>query len=422
MEKRDRVRLLASIILAGFLAAVIFHGTLGLLFNADYPRNTFLFRPDDRFNDFYNPLRGSFDLDPYNPDRIGYIGGYLPFGYFMTYLFSVVQPPELSLSLFLGGFLLFLGAYVASSLAGSHVPLPPKPRLSMLGYAACIAFLTYPTFFIVDRANFDVVVFIFVALFALLYQRGHVVLAVVVLTPAIAMKGYPAILLTLPLLDRRFKELVLACLLAGLLTFGALALFQDGLLIELQKMLVSFQRASGIGFGSGALIRFNSSLYTALLFLLGKIEPNVAISPKFNIVYLAGAATTWGVCTLAMWKWKAPFWSRLVVVIGQMILLPQSSGDYRLVMLYPPLLAFLNSSAPVRMDRLITTLFGLLMIPKAYAILESDVNIGLLLNPLLVGCLILATLAAVSMGSGPAAPYPKPSGTVDVLGDGSAKT
>ncbi len=144
-------------------------------------------------------------------------------------------------------------------MAGSHVPLQPKARLSMLGYAACIAFLTYPTIFIVDRANFDVVVFIFVALFALFYQRGHAVLAVVVLAPAIAMKGYPAILLTLPLLDRRFKELVLACLMARLLTFGALALFQDGLFLELQKMLASFQTASRIAFGSGALIRFNSS-------------------------------------------------------------------------------------------------------------------------------------------------------------------
>ncbi len=155
---------------------------------------------------------------------------------------------------------------------------------------------------------------------------------------------------------------------------------------------------------------------------MGQVEPNVAVNPGFDIVYIAGAATTWGVCTLAMWKWKAPFWSRLVVVIGLMILLPQSSGDYRLVMLYPPLLAFLNHSAPMRMDRLITTLFGLLMIPKAYAILESDINIGLLLNPLLVGCLILATLAAVCTRSGPAAPYPKQAGAVAVLGDGSAET
>ena len=105
MATRDRVRLLALIILGGLVAALIFHGVMRFGLQTGYPQNTFLFRADDRFNDFYNPLRGSFDLDPYNPDRIGYIGGYLPFGYFITYLFSLVQPPERSLLLFLGGIL-----------------------------------------------------------------------------------------------------------------------------------------------------------------------------------------------------------------------------------------------------------------------------------------------------------------------------
>jgi hypothetical protein len=96
-----------------------------------------------------------------------------------------------------------------------------------------------------------------------------------------------------------------------------------------------------------------------------------------------------------------------------MILLPQSSGDYRLVMLYPALVAFLDNNTEGRPDWLIISLFGLLMVPKAYVILGSDVNIGLLLNPLLLGALLLATLVAVCSGSRRAPMLLRPPGPAD---------
>jgi hypothetical protein len=398
MEKRDRVRLLASIILVGFLAAVAFHGTLRLVFHAGYPQNTFLFRPDDRFNDFYNPIRGSADRDPYNPDRILYIGGYFPFGYLVTYLFSRIEPEQRSLTLFLVSFLALLGVYIASALAGTPSPHGVKSRLSIFGYALCIAYLAYPTIFLVDRANFDAVVFVLIAGFALLYQRGNVALAVAILSPAIAMKGYPAILLTLPLIDRRFKELMLACLLTCLLSLGALAVFSDGLVVEAHKMLVSFQRASAIAFDGGSLVRFNSSLYTALLYILGRAGVDPAYSPIFDVGYLVMIASVWAACTVALRRWSAPFWARLSVVTALMILLPPSSADYRLIMLYPALMAFLNNSVTNKDDWFQILVFGLLMVPKAYLILESDINMGLLLNPLLLAALLVSTLALVRPG------------------------
>jgi len=393
MAKRNKVRLLGLIILGGLVAALVFHGVMRFGLHTGYPQNTFLFRADDRFNDFFNPLRGSFDRDPYNPDRITFIGGYLPFGYVVAFLFSLVLPAQLSLALFLGGFLVFLGVYVTSNLQDLPASRHLKDRLPILGYAVCIAYLTYPTLFLVDRANLDGVILVLIALFALLYQRGHLTLAVVVLSPAIAMKGYPAILLSLPLLDRRYKELLLASFLAALLTLGGLAIFHDGMFAEAQKMVVSFQRASAIAFGAGSLVRFNSSLYTALLFLLGRLGADVAQNGLFNVAYLMGAAAVWAVCMLVMQMWKAPFWARMSAVTALMILLPQSSGDYRLVMLYPALMAFVNNPVTSKADWVLTVVLGLLMVPKAYLTLESDVNISLLLNPLLLTTLLLSTLA-----------------------------
>jgi len=399
VAKEKRVRQLSLVILVGLLSALVFHGVMGYCLHAGYPQNTFLFRADDRYNDFFNPLRGSYDRDPYNPDRISYIGGYFPFGYFVSFLFSLIRPWWVPFLLFEVGFLAYLGLYVGWQVARDTEPRRGLGRLVTLGTIACIAFLTYPVMFIVDRANFDVVVFVFISLFVLLHQRQQFVMATVVLSLAIAMKGYPAILLTLLLLDRRYKELVLGCVLVVILTFGSLAIFKDGVLIEIQKTLVSFQRASSIAFGSGSLVRFNSSLYPALVFLFDKVRSNVAMSPKFNIAYLVCAAITYLVVVFRMWKWRSPFWQRLLLLIVLMILLPPSSGDYRLVMLYPPLMVFLNNKTALKTDWVFITLFGLLLIPKAYYMLESDINIGLLLNPMLLLLMLAATMLTVNKPS-----------------------
>ena len=51
--KRQRVVLIRSIVLIGFVVAVGFHAICGSLLHLSYPYNTFLFNPADRFMDFY---------------------------------------------------------------------------------------------------------------------------------------------------------------------------------------------------------------------------------------------------------------------------------------------------------------------------------------------------------------------------------
>ena len=126
-----------------------------------------------------------------------------------------------------------------------------------------LAYLTYPVIFAIDRANFDILIFVLLSLSVLFYQRNNFILSVIFLSLTIAMKGYSAILLAIFLFDRRYKELLLAAILVSALTFGSLMFFKDGMWIELSKMLISFQRANGIAFDMGSLIclilRFTSS-------------------------------------------------------------------------------------------------------------------------------------------------------------------
>lgn len=383
MGKEKKLKSLALIIIVGFVCAIVFHFFVGIYFNLGYPFNTFLFNPNDRFMDFFNPLRGSFDRDPYNSERIRFIGGYLPFGYLVTYLFSLIKPWFISFALFISSFLVYLNYYIIKVLYKND-----KRSLTGRFYIFILALITYPVLMVIDRANFDIVIFFFISLFALFYGSGQYTLATLLLAFPIAMKGYPLVLFTIPLLDHRIKDVFLSCLLVAFLEIASLSLFKEGLVMEFNKMLVSFGSAYSIAFGLGSLIRFNSSLYTFLLFILKSISPSLATEAAFKLGYAITAMAIFGIIAVRMYVKDYPFWRKLLIVILMMILFPQSSADYRLLMLYPPLIMFLAFEEANSFDFIFITLFGLILIPKAYVILESDVNIGILLNPILLVLLL----------------------------------
>lgn len=383
LSTQQKIAMLAVIIAVGFFGAVCFHYVQGVYKGLNYPHNTFLFEPWDRFNDFFNPLKGSSDRDPYNPDRIDFIGGYLPFGYCVSFLFSLIRPWQLSCGIFITFFVVFLWQLIRKSLYGRQ-KLQPSEIINLFILTA----MTYPVLFILDRTNFDIVIFIFIALFAWFYKKGEKTLATLLLAIPIAMKGYPLVLLTVPLLDKRFKNIAITGGLVVFLEVISLAIFKDGLVVEFSKMMTSFGTAFSIAFESGSLIRFNSSLYTFLLFLW----PSLAETAWFSKVYFITAILLFGAVTWTMFKQKLPLWKNLFLVTIIMILFPQSSGDYRLVMLIPPLLMFLTAEEHSKWDALIVFLSGLVLIPKAYYVFYTDVNLGIVLNPLLLCALLVFLL------------------------------
>jgi len=80
-----------------------------------------------------------------------------------------------------------------------------------------------------------------------------------------------------------------------------------------------------------------------------------------------------------------------------MILVPAISFEYRMLHLYVPLLLFIAASEPRRSDPLFVALFGLLLVPKGLPILFDDVNIGSLVNPLLLAVLMIAVVVDAAL-------------------------
>jgi len=353
LDQEDRVAVIFWIVFVGFAAAVFFHYYMGTVLGKNYPWNTFLFKPDDRFMDFFNPVRGSANRDPFTLN-----GGYLPFGYFTAYLFSLIKLPEgwfrplenpiqreilgpwlLACVIYLLGFCAYLFWYT-----WAHIRFLRQDRIAVKSVMLLIfPFLTYPILYAVDRANFDLLVFIFLSFFIYLYQKGEFAISGIFLAMAIAMKGYAGIFLVLLLADKKFKEIVYVGLWVGVLSVLSLALFQGGVVAQSQKFLASLGSAYDNGIANAGSLRFSSSLFSFLVVALSPLGFDVAKNTIFSTIYTIFIFGIAGLFLLEIFLERV-FWRQVAILTILMILLPWSSGDYRLIFMFLQLYMFLIKS------------------------------------------------------------------------------
>jgi hypothetical protein len=125
-------------------------------------------------------------------------------------------------------------------------------------------------------------------------------------------------------------------------------------------------------------LHFNTSLYGAI-FILGEKFTFLTIVIKYYIVL---ALIAFVLTSLFIICKEKEFWRRVSLLVFMMLLLPQLTHDYKMIHLYIAMMLFLNSQKQSPYDMLYTILFGLLLIPKDYLLLQGDISIAVFLNPL----------------------------------------
>ena len=388
MEKEKKIGLLVLIVIMGFSISVFYHYAQGIYLGKPYPDNTFLFSPGDKFNDFYNVVRGSADLDPYRP---GKIYPYFAFGSFVAYLFSLIKPWAVSWLIFL---LLFFSSFILLAkyyLYGLRSKLNSQQLLTIFVFV----FLTYPVLFAVDRSNFDLLISLLIFLFAITYGKHKFIISTIPLAMAIAIKPYAVVFAIVYIINKKLKEALLLIFNTSLLTVFSLIFYKDGLFVEIQKFIVATV-AYGKAMTDGAIFHFSSDLYNFLILIVGFVsrlcgaEINLLWNPQFKLFYAIAAIIIFILISIYLWKRPQPFWKVMAILTILIILLPYSTNDYRLTYLFIPLLMYLVSNNKSRLDMPTIILWGLLLIPKNYYTISEDQNIGMIINPLLlIGLLIL---------------------------------
>jgi len=412
LSNQNKVNVITWFILVGFAVSVFWHYAAGAYEYMLYPYNTFLFSPKASFLDFVYPYylannpyefrpieftetelekRAGDPTLPANMVDQG-IGGplYFPVAYRMAWLFALFAPGfalVLFLTLFTGFFFYIcwrtlkpLGAGVVSS------------------QIFILVFLSYPFLMAFDRANFEVVLFAFLYLFAIFYT-SRPKLSLVFLALAIAMKGIPAIFLILYLADKKYRELLITCGLVVGMTLLGYATYPGGLVHNLTNHLINLSVSNqSFTTGNGGFY-FGNSLYGAYKFITLVIAPTTdlkAWTDGFQIPYLILSGILFCGVTAYLLFYEKVFWKKMALLICMMNLLPSVSGDYKLIHLFIPILLFIKEPPQGWLDKLYTILFALLLIPKDYTHLPlyPEASSSILLSPLLMLLLVLVIITS----------------------------
>jgi hypothetical protein len=348
--------------------------------------------------DFFNDLRVA--NNPYISEKIS---PYFPFAMVIVKIFNIIGNKNVSLIIFLFIFICFF-IYACFS------ALKTKKIIVDIRNVFIFIFLSYPVLFAIDRANFEIFVFIFMYFFIVLYYKKKTLLASIFLILAICMKLFPAVFLLLFLKDKKYKECSIVIFLSIIITIICYSALPGGLVANIighLRNLNLFNQTYAIGdfslhMGNSiwGIIKISlKALQNFLQYSLG-IE-NLSFLLKYY-TYFTGLLFI--LVALYILFIEKIFWKIIFILTVILCILPHVSFDYKLLHLYIPLFFFINNNDSLnnninnnllnnslndlrnkyKFDLFYIIVFGLLLIPKDYYVLFDDVSISVILNPLLM--------------------------------------
>ncbi len=387
-----KINLVGAILLVGFALSVVYHYIMAMYAGNGYPYNTFLFVPSDRFNDFFNPLSQTTDLNPYFGNH-SFRSNYYPFSHLLLVLFTALDKDH-ALYLFLA---IFIVAFVGICIAA----LRSESKVELFRNVFILSFLTYPVLFTIDRGNLESVVFLFLYFALLFILKNNMKTGSILLSCAIAMKAYPAVFFTLLISLKKYKHVFFVILVTICLSLFSLLLFSGGFWNNADFILSGFHVNDSPLFQSNNLVQRGVSLFSSLKIYL--IEANLISRVNMDFVlktYMVAVSMIFFILSLAVVFMDIKLWEKVFLLVCSMLLFPHISGDYKLIHLFIPLFLFIHEESVQKTDYFYAVLFGLLLIPKDYYFFQkvvsdsgtSDISIAVPLNALIMLVMIVSII------------------------------
>lgn len=386
---------------------VVAHYVAGVYQGLGYPYNTPFFRGDDVvvegqptffghfFGDFWLTVTQSGDDSPY----IGHSGPipspYFPFAHVLLRPLAEI-PLGVGLALYLGAFLLVAASVVF--VAASGLEQWQRIRLAVL-----LGLFSYPVLFVVDRGNFEGVVFAFVAVAVWAQERNPWLCATAIALGA-AIKPFPLVLVALLIAGRRFGPAVLAVGLTLVLTVASSATFEGGARKNLEGLRDSLQNFETINAGTAGLQHASDILGTVIALTAGEEASRSGSLTLVSMAILAAAAL-WVIFA------RPPAVPAASVLLIAMVVAPHPAFDYRLVHLLIPATLFLRHGYGSGNDAIAAVAWALALAPMGLPVLFADVSIGIVVRPILL-CALAALIVVTHHRLRAPAPQELPRGAV----------
>lgn len=374
----------------------------GQILGLEFPLNTYLFRPAERFTDLTWYLSfGDAILDGKSPYFIKNVAngidlpniGPIFWSYVLAFFqyFFPTDPVSAFSWIVLGGSFILLIGYLQQS-------LKQVAELKSLGWLVGLtAFITsYPLLFILDRANLEGVLFLNTAAFWLAYFRKSHKIAIVLLAFATNFKLFPAVFILLYLNKKQWKYFAAFPLICAGLTCLLLAPLDHSIGESLERWR-SNTDAYTEWYYAVLPSNWNHSLFNLIKVYWTEYKGLPTNAEYFTLVrgffpfsvVLAGAVYLWKVR-------KRSVFQKLLFTTVCMIWLPHISYDYTLVHLYIPFFILITgvASSQIIAGRTVywTTLllvisFSTMEIYRPFA--ESKLTAGFLIHGLSLMALFL---------------------------------
>ena len=395
MNTLKKINFLFFFVIIGLSLSLLYHFILGFI-GFDYPFNSFLFDPTDRFMDFKNNYNKVIDYDPYQvlgPSKYFYNGltVHWPLGMTLIFFFTFL-PINISIYIYLIIFLL-LFIFFIYSFTKEYV-LIDKIKLLLVGI------LSYPLIFSIDRANVEIYVFILTAFFIKSYFFDNKKYGLLFLSLAGAMKPYPFIFLGILFLDKKILEILFTVSLSILINFILILSFKGSLSANFESLFSNMAIYSdwyqignmGLSFGHTLWGVLKISIYTFIKLFHFNIVKSEILLFLFK-PYLLTMLLLFIFTLKIFYTSKERNTSLMISILTvQMILFPFVSGNYRLLYMFIPLLIFVNEDKKGFRDYLYIILFGMLLIPLHYFPINNDIWSEVVLYPAILTMLLVLFL------------------------------
>ena len=359
-----------TIVVAGFFTSLAFHYHSAAVQGRSYPLSTFLFRPADQFNDYFgnagNAVRILAIGKPESVVSPGMPGP--PMMVYAVVLYRLFYPDAMKI-----GWALMTGGFLVAAIYLVQRTVRVVAPAAAWGITLALTLFAYPTLISIDRSNFEMVIFVVLAVSIAAYTRGFYSLAAMALGAVICAKPYAVVFLPLFFSDGRFKEMFIAAGTAAGLTLSCLLVLPSEVSDTLAYLNASLAAYNEIYVKGHEGLYFGSSLY-GLLKVLAFSSKTVIAEPSQGAAFVAQLVRFYFyfsaafylmiaalVCVLRMQLWK-----KVALFVCSMNLLPYVCADYRLMHFFIPMLLFIREPTRQPGDRFFAVVFGLLLIPTSY--------------------------------------------------------
>jgi hypothetical protein len=369
----------------GWILALTYDNIIAPTLGYQWPRGTFLFRPDIRYSDLTISWAQGNAPNPYVGNGTGFAATYFPIAYLAFRALGKLTPTNVVLVYHGLTFGALFGVWTWW-LRRQHALWRGDSRWSVvIILTAAVVVCNYPLLFAVDRGNIDPITMCLMYAALMFAERSKGIVGGLLLVLASASKAFPfaAVLYWI----RRRRMLAILVAVVGLLAAVIVpAMTFAGDVLTTLPAFAANMKVFREGYVLGPFSAHYSTDWLNAIRIMARWS-SVPLDMTKLVPWYERVAMAWSglLALLALFVVRGA-WRELLAIVLIMLSFPNVANDYKLIFLLPPILEWLASSTRGWRSTTFCTTSALLMIPKHYYFpVEGDMaSVSCIINPILL--------------------------------------